>query len=375
MHMLFRTDVTEPAVRVEASCDGKRTIRPYSIARLVIGVLIGMFGTLALTGCNNNPYPAGETAQPVLYLSLADDPKTLDPSIGYDIASGSIIDPIYPAYFEYNYLKRNPFELDLAVGAVPPKRTPFSYTATEHGKTTTKTGEEWTFRIKSGLHFQDDPCFPGGKGREITAADILYSFRRMADPAITCPIVSYFDDKILGMAAYEKHNQDRMQQQQPSDYNFPIEGLQLDPSDPYTFRIRLNTAYPQLRYLMAMHFTTPLAHEAVERYGKELARHPVGSGAFVLTTYKPKGEIILKANPNYREDYYPTEGEPGDREKGLLNDAGKRLPLVKEAHFSILREGVTAWNLFLQGYQDLSGKFRKPTSSRSSPRVGSLPAK
>jgi hypothetical protein len=48
-------------------------------------------------------------------------------------------------------------------------------------------------------------------------------------------------------------------------------GLEPDP-DPYTFHITLSQPYPQLRYLMAMHFTTPLAHEAVEQYGKELAR-------------------------------------------------------------------------------------------------------
>lgn len=106
---------------------------------------------------------------------------------------------------------------------------------------------------------------------------------------------------------------------------------------------------------MAMHFTSPLAHEAIEKYGKDLAQHPVGSGAFMLGDLKPRGHIYLKANPNYREETYPTEGAPGDREAGLLKDAGKRLPLVKEVHFGIIRENITAWNLFMQGYQDRSG--------------------
>ena len=52
---------------------------------------------------------------------------------------------------------------------------------------------------------------------------------------------------------------------------------------------------------------------------------------------------------------YPSEGAPGDREAGLLKDAGKRLPLTDEIVFTIVREGITGWNLFLQGYQDAWG--------------------
>jgi oligopeptide transport system substrate-binding protein len=309
----------------------------------------------AVAGCSNNPFPAGETAQPIVYTAMGEDPKTLDPSICYDAGCAAVVDPIYPAYLQYHYLKRAPFVPELALGAAMPENAPHQVTVQEKDKTVTKTGEIWTFRIKQGMRFQDDPCFPGGKGREITAADFLYTFRRIADPAIACPILSYLDDKVLGMAEYEAHNQERAKQKQKPDYNFPMEGLQLDPKDPYTFRIVLNQRYPQLRYLMAMHVTSPLAHEAVEKYGKELARHPVGCGPFLLTEMVPKGHIYLKANPNYREETYPTEGAPGDKEAGLLKDAGKRLPLVKEVHFEIMREGITAWNLFLQGYQDLSG--------------------
>ena len=57
---------------------------------LVRGIFPGTLTALlllTLTGCNNNPYPAGETAQSIIYSAISDDPKTLDPSIGYDVAS------------------------------------------------------------------------------------------------------------------------------------------------------------------------------------------------------------------------------------------------------------------------------------------------
>lgn len=324
--------------------------RLHSFLFLLLVVVLG-----AVSGCGNNPYPDGESARSIIYRTIGDDPKTLDPSLSYTVSEAQIIDVIYPSYFQYHYLKRNPFVLELALGAEQPKREPYAYSEKVKGRDVPKRGEAWTFRIKRGLKFQDDPCFPNGKGREIVAADIIYSFRRMADPAVPCPVLSFFQDKIIGFAPYVEANQKRAKNKQKADYAAPVAGLQLDPNDPYTFRILLNQPYPQLRYLMTMHFTTPLAHEAIAKYGDELARHPVGSGAYLLSEYTPKRRIVLRANPNRRLETYPTEGEPSDFQSGLLKDAGKPLPLAEEVHFDVIRESVTGWNLFLQGYQDAWG--------------------
>jgi ABC-type transport system substrate-binding protein len=345
----------------------------HSSLRLALCALV--LGIPALMGCGNNPYPAGESATSTIYRVLSEDPKTLDPSLAYDVASANVIDTIYPSYLQYNYLKRDPFVLELGLGAEEPKREKWPVTVTEKGKTVTKTGERWTFKIKKGLRFQDDPCFPGGKGREIVGDDFVFSFKRMSAPNVACPIFPFFGDKVLGLLEWRKQNGDRMKAAKASnpngpkpraDYSPAIEGLQTDPADPYTFRIVLNQPYPQLRYLMAMHFTSPLAHEAVEMYGDEnlgkevpdsakLSVHPVGCGAFQLTEYTKKSRIVLRANPNYREETYPTEGAPGDRESGLLADAGKRLPLSSAVQFNIIRESITSFNEFLQGYEDLAG--------------------
>lgn len=320
--------------------------------RLGLALVVGL---MMLAGCSDNPYPAGQTAQPVLYRVLGDDPKSLDPSVAYDVESAYVTDVIYPSYLQYNYLKREPFVLELGLGAAQPKREAYLFTTNEKGKSVQKRGESWTFRIRHDLRFQNDPCFAGGQGRAITAADFIYSWKRMGDPAVNCPIVSFFGDKIIGFADYMKQNAAYEKAGQQPDYSSPVAGLQLDPKDPYTFRILLNQPYPQLRFLMAMHFTSPLAHEAVDKYGKELTRHPVGCGAFMLTDYQPKSRIVLQVNPNRPTEFYPTTGGPGDREAGLLQDAGKRLPLVDTIVYNIIREGITSWNLFLQGYQDSSG--------------------
>lgn len=330
-----------------------------------------LLGGLLLAGCSNNPYPPGEPAQPVLYRAMSDDPRSLDPSFAYTITEARIVDLIYNSFFRYHYLKR-PVELELSLGAEEPKREKFTYADTEKGKSVSRTGERWTFRIKKGLRFQDDPCFPGGKGREITARDFLYSFRRMMDPSVHSPAQGFFQDKILGMDAYAKDQVKRQEAKQPADLQAPVRGLEEDPKDPYTFRILLNQPFPQLRYLMAMHFTAPIPHEAVERYGAEFARHPVGCGPYMLTEYTKRQRIVLEENPNRPEELYPADGEPEDREKGRLSAAGQRLPLVKKVVYTTVRETITGWNMFLQGYLDTFGVTQENFQQAMTSRAGEL---
>ena len=42
-------------------------------------------------------------------------------------------------------------------------------------------GSTWTIRVRPGIHFADDPAFKGRK-RELTAADYVYSWKRLLDP-------------------------------------------------------------------------------------------------------------------------------------------------------------------------------------------------
>ena len=218
-----------------------------------------------------------------------------------------------------------------------------------------KTGQRWTFRIRRDLRFQDDPCFPGGKGRPITAEDFVYAFRRMADPVNGSPVQGFFSDKLLGLPELIERNAALQKEGKAADYLRPIEGVQVDKNDPYTFHITLNQPYPQLRYLMAMHFTAPMAHEATKLYGKDIARHPIGCGPYMLEEWTPKRRIVLVKNPNRVTEYYPTEGEPGDREAGLLKLAGQQLPLTDKIVVTNITENTTGWNLFLQGYMDAWG--------------------
>jgi peptide/nickel transport system substrate-binding protein len=42
-------------------------------------------------------------------------------------------------------------------------------------------GQTYRFELRTDVFFHDNPCFPGGQGRHMTAADVVYSFNRLLD--------------------------------------------------------------------------------------------------------------------------------------------------------------------------------------------------
>lgn len=302
---------------------------------------------LFVCGCNNDPWQPGESGQNAVYDTFGDI-TSFDPSVSYSTDDGVIIDLIYPSFFRYRYpaWKTNGIELD--VGAEQPKVEDGTFAYSDGSGPKTVKGERWTFRIRHDIDFQDDPCFPRGKGRHVTANDIAYAFKRMADPKTVSPLSDFVADKIVGWKEY----QDGFATRGRAHYKDPIPGVQWNPSDPYTLRIVLNQPYPQLRYLMCMHFTTPIPREAVEMYGDAFSnRHPVGCGGFMVQELRPRDRLVLVRNPNCKWSTYPTGHYPDD-DPSLLAYAGRRVPFIDKIAYLGVRETLTAYNLFQQGYID-----------------------
>ena len=81
----------------------------------------------------------------------------------------------------------------------------------------------------------------------------------------------------------------------------------------------------------------------------------MGTGPYMLVENDPNSKMVLQRNPNYRGEPYPSEGEEGDAQAGLLADAGKTMPFIDKVIFTREKEGIPYWNKFLQGYYDSSG--------------------
>jgi ABC-type transport system substrate-binding protein len=258
--------------------------------------------------------------------------KSLDPVKQFDSASGEIVNNVYDTLLQYQYLKR-PYQLEPDLLTKMPELS--------------ADGLSYAFELRKDVRFIDDPCFPGGKGRTLTSDDVIYSIKRYADANLNAKSYPLMQGVIDGMDAFRAQTKTLGA---ASDYKkLQISGLvKLDDQH---FTIKLTRSNPLALYPLAASQLSIVPHEAVERYGREFENHPVGTGPFTMKQFSRRGVMILQKNPHYHLSY-PAEGDPGDAEKGLLADAGKRLPLVDEVQLPLIEEPQPAMLQFLSGRLD-----------------------
>lgn len=314
-------------------------------------VILHIFCLTLLFACGNNPYPP-DGGKMIGYSALGEDPRTLDPAQVSDTTSAEVLTQIYDALYQNAYLDR-PYKVVPALAVDYPSKRVFFENVFENGVKKKIQRMEYVFTLRDDIYFQDDPCFPGGKGRPVTARDVIYAIKRLADPAVQSTGYWLVAGKIKGIDAFFKNATAKGR----ADYSEEIEGLTA--IDERTLKITLTEPLPAFVYVMSMPYTAPVAREAVEYYnapGKDgFARHPVGTGAYKLKSWERQHRIVLERSSSFRTEFFPSTGAPGDGEKGLLDDAGKKLPFLDEVWYSIISAGQPVWLLFLQGYLDASG--------------------
>ncbi len=309
-----------------------RQFRPRSQSATFVQVLLAgaVAVALAITGCTKKRFDEKDTT---LNLVLRANVKGIDPITANDLYSGTVVSQIYEGLLQYNYLKR-PFTLEPKLADGMPEIS--------------KDGLTYTFKIKKGIKFHDNAAFKDGKGREITANDFIYAWKRLADPRNVSDGFWIFDGKIKGLNEWAT-----AVKAEKANYDTPVEGLVAP--DAQTLVIKLTGVYHQLGYVLALPFSAVVPREAAEKYGKEFLNNPVGTGPFVLenaSDWVRNSKITLKKNPSYRSDLYPTEGAAGDAEKGLLADAGKAMPFAEKLVFSEIVEDQPRWQNGLKGNFD-----------------------
>ncbi len=268
-----------------------------------------------------------------LQYAIRGNVSGMDPQFRGDEFINEVITNIFDTLYQYHWLKR-PLTLDPLLAEGMPQ--------------VSKDGLTHTIKIKKGVKFHDDAAFKDGKGRELVAQDFIYSWRRLADPKVKSEGWWVFDGKIVGFNEWrEKLIKGE------ADYDTPIEGLQTP--DNHTLVIKLTKPYYQLHYVLTMQFSAPVAREVVEKYGPEFLNHPVGTGPYVLESWTRGNKAVLKRNPNWHGGTYPSEGMPGDKEAGLLADAGKPLPFIDVLVFHEMPEDQPRWLNFMKGNFDYSG--------------------
>ncbi len=301
------------------------------------GLVAALVALLAFVMPHARSHAQGEVHGPkVLRYAFRVAETGFDPAQVSDLYSRTILANILEAPLQYEFLAR------------PYRYRPNTLVALPEVSADFRT---FTFRLKPGIHFADDPAFKGKK-RELVAADYVYAWKRHYDPRWKSPNLYILAN--AGLLGLSELREAALKSGRPFDYDREVEGLKV--LDRYTFQVK--TAEPRPRLLLEFTDSSAwgaVAREVVEQYGDAVMEHPVGTGPYRLASWRRASKIVLEKNPAYREERYNEEAPADDplAQAAVAALKGKRLPLIDRIEISIVAENQPRWLAFLNGEHDL----------------------
>jgi peptide/nickel transport system substrate-binding protein len=257
---------------------------------------------LLLAGCHDAARPPADERR-VFRYNQPEALSSLDPAFARNQANSWAVSQLFNGLME----------LDSTLLPVPALARRYSISP---------DGRLYTFVLRPGVRFHDSDVFAGGKGRAVTAADFVYSFRRILDAATASSGGWIFRGKVL-----EKPDGN------PSDTAF----VAVNDS---TLRIHLKEPFIPFLGILTMPYAYVVPHEAVAKYGKDFREHPVGTGPFQFKLWDEGNVLLYERNPGYWRT---------DRQ-------GNKLPYLDAVAVSFLPDRKTEFLTFMQGKLDfLSG--------------------
>ncbi|WP_417542957.1 ABC transporter substrate-binding protein [Methylophaga thalassica] len=346
-----------------------------------------------VTACDmkaiNSPYPEASSDESILYSAFSLRPKHLDPARSYSANEAIITGQVYEPPYQYHYLKR-PYQLEpLSASAMPEVVYLDKEDNPVNANAKNIAFSVYSIPIKHDILYQPHPAFVKDENgnwlyhhltdeqianvedladfektgtRQLVAADFVYQIKRLAHPEVHSPILGVMAEHIVGLKEYaEQLRAIRKEQGEVDLRQHEISGVKT--IDDYHYQIKVYGKYPQLDYWLAMPFFAPIPWEAEEFYSQPglinknitLDWYPVGTGPFYMTENDPNRRMVLTKNSNFHGERYPAEGEDTDKQNGLLDDAGKPLPMIDKIVFTLEKENTSYWGKFMQGYYDVSG--------------------
>jgi oligopeptide transport system substrate-binding protein len=274
----------------------------------------------------------GADPNKVLHVAFVAPETGFDPQASNDLYSNYVNREMFDPLYRYDYLAR-PFKVIPNTAAALPEIS--------------ADGTTWTIKVRPGIYFSDDPAF-NGKKRELTAEDYVYAFKRLIDPKLRSNNAQILDDRLVGakaaIAAARKAGK--------FDYDAPLEGAQA--VDRYTIRLKLNFPAYDLLADLTSSASVAVAREVVTAYGDAsgwVMDHPIGTGPYYLKSWRRGQQIVLEANPNFRELQFPDSAQPEDRAR-LAKMRGKKLPIVGRVEIAIIEESNPRLLAFEKGELD-----------------------
>ena len=264
----------------------------------------------------------------------------------YNESAGILtLDPIYakdlPHIWACNQIFNGLVAFDDEMNVVPAIAK--SWNISEDGMT-------YTFILRDDVWFHEDECFEkttdnrqrttaivqnisatqqlsNSATRRVTAHDFVYSFNRVLDRKLNSSGSWIFSN----VYAFNAINDTVLE-------------------------IKLTQPFPAFLGILSMSYASVVPHEAVEHYGTEFGRHPVGTGPFKYQYWKEGVKLVFRKNPNYFEVEETTRLQDNKTTSDfdsvtqqLSNSATHRLPYLDAISISFIIDKQVAFMEFIKG--------------------------
>ncbi len=170
------------------------------------------------------------------------------------------------------------------------------------------SGKTYIFKLRKDVFFHKNACFGTDSTRAVLASDFEYSFRRLLSANLASPGAWVFKN-VASFEALDKH----------------------------TLQIRLQKAFSPFLGILSMKYCSVVPPEAIEFYGKDFSRKPVGTGPFYFKLWLENEKLVMRRNASYFEK----------------DEEGKSLPYLEAIAISFIPDKQSAFLEFLKGKNDL----------------------
>ena len=198
-------------------------------------------------------------------------------------------------------------------------------------------GMTYTFVLRDDVYFHEDECFEKTtrlqdykttsdllvdleKTRKVVAQDFVYSFNRVLDRKLNSSGSWIFANAYAFNAVNDT-----------------------------ILEIKLTQPFPAFLGILSMTYASVVPHEAVEYYGTEFGRHPVGTGPFKYQYWKEGVKLVFRKNPIYFEVEETTRQQDNKTTSNLCDSASLRLPYLDAVSISFLIDKQVAFMEFIKG--------------------------
>ncbi|MFM2157385.1 MAG: hypothetical protein RL516_2134, partial [Bacteroidota bacterium] len=175
-------------------------------------------------------------------------------------------------------------------------------------------GKTYSFILRSDVYFHSNKSL--GKTRKVVASDFVYSFNRLIDPKVASP----------GGWIFNFIEQDTIKNT-----------LNVQAINDTLLTIQLKESYPPFLGLLSSTYCSVVPHEAVEFYGKDFRKNPVGTGPFKFFKWFERSALVFHKNESYFEK----------------DVNGNQLPYLDAVMISFIPDKQSAFMEFLKGKLDL----------------------